>query len=208
MIKLLWSLLLLMSLLSLSCSHNHPYHFSDNLQCLHCTIGQVVPEGELLFCILGYEGRPYGILPAVFLQKKDGTREEIWRDRDRGFNPWRIEAVELDNDPEPEIALGVYKKTRTDPHLAKRLFIYDWTGYSLSPKWLGSRLALPMEDFRFVRPAGERRHQLVALEQAPDSRLIRKYRWNGFGFIAMETLASSKKNEGADRLYELFKTCN
>lgn len=164
-----------------------------------------MPEGELLFCILGYEGRPYGIMPAVFLQKRDGSREEIWRDRDRGFNPWRIEVVELDDDPEPEIALGVYKKTRTDRQLARRLFIYDWTGYCLSPKWLGSRLALPMEDFKFIRPAGGRRHQLVTLEQTPDSKLIRKYRWNGFGFIAIETVSYCNGNEETDRLYELFK---
>ncbi len=205
MIKFLLPIVVLMVPLSLSCSHNQPYHFSDNLQCLKCKVGQVLPEGKLLFCILGYEGKPYGIMPAVFLQKTDGTREEIWRDRDRGFNPWRIEVVELDDDPEPEIALGVYKKTRTDSHLARRLFIYDWTGYCLSPKWLGSRLALPMEDFRFIRPAGAKHHQLVALEQAPDTKLIRKYRWNGFGFIAMETVAYGKRNEGTEQLFELFK---
>jgi hypothetical protein len=203
MIKLLMSLVLMLPL-ALSCSHNYSYHFSDDLQCVQCAEGPVLPEGKLLFCILGYEGRPYGIMPAVFLQKKDG-REEIWRDRDRGFNPWRIEVVKLDDDPEPEIALGVYKRTRTDPHPARRLFIYDWSGYSLSPKWLGSRLALPMEDFRFIRPAGEKYHQLVTLEQTPDSRLIRKYRWNGFGFIATETVASGTRNQGTDRLCVLFK---
>jgi len=164
-----------------------------------------LPEGDLLFCILGHEERPYGIMPAVFLRQKDGTKKEIWRDKDRGFNPWRIEVVEIDDDPEPEIALGVYKKTRRDPHLAKRIFIYDWTGYCLSPKWLGSRLALPMEDFKFVRPAGERHHQLVALEQTPNSRLIRKYRWSGFGFIAIETVSCVEKNGGVDKLYVLFK---
>lgn len=164
-----------------------------------------MPEGKLLFCILGYEGRTYGLMPAVFLQKKDGTREELWRDRDRRYNPWRIEVVKLDEDPEPQIAIGVYKKTRTDRQPARRLFIYDWTGYCLTPKWLGSRLALPLEDFKFIRPAGERHHQLVALEQTPDAKLIRKYRWSGFGFIAMETVSYSTRAEGTDRLYELFK---
>ena len=204
MIKFLLPMLLML-LLCLSCSHKQPYHFGDNLQCRGYTLGQVLPEGELLFCILGYEGRPYGIMPAVFLQQKDGTKKEIWRDKDRGFNPWRIEVVELDDDPEPEIALGVYKKTRGDPHSAKRLFIYDWTGYCLSAKWLGSHLALPMEDFKFIRPAGEKHHQLVALERAPDFKLIRKYRWNKFGFIAIETVAYSKRNGGTEQLYETFK---
>ena len=198
-------LLVVLLMLSLSCSHNQPYHFRDNLQCVQCQAGPVVPEGELLFCILGYEGRTYGIMPAVFLQKKDGQREEIWRDRDRNYHPWRIEVVKLDDDPEPQIAIGVYKKTRTDPHFARRLFIYDWTGYCLSPKWLGSRLALPLEDFKFTRPAGARHHQLIALEQTPDARIIRRYRWNGFGFIAVETVSRSRGNEGLDRLYDLFK---
>lgn len=204
MIKFLLPMLLIL-LLCLSCSHSHPYHFSDNLQSLECHVGQVLPEGELLFCILGYEGRPYGIMPAVFLRSKDGTREEIWRDKDRGFNPWRIEVVELDDDPEPEIALGVYKKTRRDHHLARRLFIYDWTGYSLSPKWLGSRLALPMEDFKFIKSAGKQHHQLVALEQTPDFKLIRTYRWNEFGFIAIETISCVERNGEVAQLYELFK---
>ncbi len=207
MIKFLLPIVLMVPL-SFSCNHNQPYHFNDNLQCWQCTVGPVVPEGKLLFCILGYEGRPYGVMPAVFLQKKDGTREEIWRDRDRSYNPWRIEVAKLDDDPEPQIALGVYKKTRTDLQMARRLFIYDWTGYCLSPKWLGSRLALPLEDFKFIRPAGARHHQLVALEQTPDFKLIRKYRWNGFGFIAMETVSCVRRNEGGDRLYELFKTFN
>jgi hypothetical protein len=204
-IKNKFLLLVFLSPLFFSCSHHQPYHFGDNLKCLQCQAGPVVPEGQLLFCILGYEGRTSGVMPAVFLEREDGQREEIWRDRDRSYHPWRIEVVKLDDDPEPQIAIGVYKKTRRDPHLARRLFIYDWTGYCLSPKWLGSRLALPMEDFKFIRPAGSRYDQLVALEQTPDSKLIRKYRWNGFGFIAMETVSYGTRTEGQDRLSELFK---
>ena len=188
----------------LPCSSTPSFHFSEDLQCIECKVGRVLPEGELLFCILGHEGKPYGVMPAVFLKKKDGAREEIWRDRDRGFNPWKIEIVELDDDPDPEIAIGVYKKTRRDPNQAKRLFIYDWTGHCLAAKWLGSSLSLPMEDFKFLRPDGTGHHQLVALGETAEFKLIRKYRWNGFGFTAIETVLCIRRNSGLDQLYEFF----
>ena len=62
-----------------------------------------------------------------------------------------------------------------------------------------------MEDFKFIRPAGAKHHQLVALEQTADFKLIRKYRWNEFGFIAIETISCVERNGEEAQLYELFK---
>jgi hypothetical protein len=100
--------------------------------------------------------------------------------------------VELDDDPQPEIALGVHKSTRYDPIIRRRLFIYDWTGSALAPKWLGSALALPLVDFSFFRPTGRRHHQLEALERSAHGSIKRLYRWNGFGFSGIAPAAGEQ----------------
>ena len=189
----------------ISFNNNQQFLFGEDLQRIECKVGQILPVGELQFCILGCKGRPYGTMPAVFLKKEDGEIEEIWRDKDRGFNPWKIRVVELDDDPEPEIALGVYKKTRRDSNLAKRLFVYDWTGYSLSAKWLGSSLSLPMEDFKFARTDDDKFDHLFAIETGSDFKLIREYRWNGFGFTEVKIILFVDKDGNMDQLYKMFE---
>lgn len=172
---------------------------------MECKVGQTLPAGKLQFCILGYEERTYGVMPAVFFKKKSGEVEEIWRDRVRGFNPWKIEIAELDGDPEPEIALGVYKKTRRDPKKAKRLFIFDWTGYCLTAKWLGSSLSLPMEDFKFSKSEGDKLHHLFAIEEIENFKIIRKYRWNGFGFTGVEVVLHADAGDNLKWFYDYFE---
>jgi hypothetical protein len=154
-----------------------------------------VASGRLEFCILGEKGKHFGVMPAVFLRKPDGSREEIWRDRARGFRPWKVEVAELDGDSGPEVAVGVYKTTRHDPLPARRLFVYDWNGYCLFPKWLGSSLALPLVDFSFVREAGKDTHLLLSVENDRDTRILRKYRWNGFGFTATGTVLDKEHED-------------
>lgn len=122
-------------------------------------------------------------MPAVFRREPNGRLTEIWRDSDRGFLPWKIDVTELDGDPLPEIAIGVLKKTRHDRHLARRLFIYDWTGSCLAPKWLGSKLGAPLINFTFeAAPSGRHQH-LVTRERGLHGIVKRRYRWNGFGFV-------------------------
>jgi hypothetical protein len=104
-----------------------------------------------------------------------------------GLAPWKIRLADVDGDGRPELVLGVFKRTRFDPVPRKRLFVYDWPGYTLVPRWLGSRLSLPFEDFAFVDCNGDGRDELVALEQRPGGRRrLMRYDWNGFGFSGDE----------------------
>jgi len=180
------------------------FHFGENLECRQCKPGKNHAAGELEFCILGRPGERRGIMPAVFLIKKDSARTEIWRDRDRGLYPWKLEIAELDGDPEPEIAIGVYKRTRHDGNLARRLFIYDWTGFCMFPKWLGSRLALPMEDFKFTKSDPDGIHRLFTIEHGAKGKLIRQYRWNGFGFTGEQVVKRIGPKGDEAELCEFF----
>ncbi len=159
------------------------FRFSDHLRCL-----QQVEANGLVFCILGEPGAAQGIMPAVFRRLPDGSLDEVWRDCDRRLRPWKLVLVELDGDPLPEVALGVFKATRHDRRMARRLFIYDWSGSSLAPAWLGSSLALPLVDFAFARDQAGRRDELISLERDRRALVARRYRWNGFGFVASESL--------------------
>jgi len=161
--------------------------FDRELEDRSCVRWEPARGDALEFCILAVEGAKYGILPAVRVIGKDGKATEIWRDKNRGFSPWKLLITELDGDPLPEIALGVIKKTRHDTQFVKRLFIYDWTGSCLFPKWLGSSLALPLDDFTFIVSGKGKLRLLVTLESRPGGKLIRSYRWNGFGFTGVET---------------------
>ena len=150
---------------------------------------------RLKFCILGENGARYGRTVAVWKVGPNGKFKRIYIDRDRGFKPWKILACELDGDPLPEIAVGVYKSTRFFPDPDNRLFIYDWTGKFLSPKWLGSRLALPFVDFAFIR-GNDSTDRLVALEHWHGKEFfLRMYKWNGFGFISESDPIQVKSNE-------------
>lgn len=175
------------------------FRFGDDLVCR-----QTRAHGRFDFCILS-EPEGAGVMPAVF-QRRDGDgREEVWRDCDRRLAPWKLRLAELDGDPAPEVALGVCKTTRHDPVRRRRLFIYDWTGSSLAPKWLGSSLGLPLVDFHFARDRGAHRDHLIALEHGPHRAVIRRYRWNGFGFTATRTLASTDDGTTWDETRRNFR---
>ena len=140
------------------------------------------PGRQLAFCLLGYQSEERARTIAVYERKPDGW-SQIYLDQDRGFHPWAIRLAELDGDSLPEVAVGCYKKTRFDPVLDNRLFIYDWTEQDvIFPKWLGSRLGLPFESFTFAK-ARDGMDRLISLEHSGRERLVlRQYHWNGFGF--------------------------
>lgn len=155
------------------------------LDCADVTYSSTNGVQRLRFCVLGDADSPYGRTIAAYKITPDGKTKRIYSDLDRGFNPWKTLICELDGDPEPEIAIGVFKSTRFFPEPDNRLFIYDWNGRFISPKWLGSRLALPFVDFTFIRyPDGIDR--LVALEHEGEENFLRIYHWSGFGFLSDE----------------------
>ena len=94
---------------------------------------------------------------------------------------YQFDCGDLTGDGMPEILVGVIKATRYRPELDKRLFIFHlYKGRKIRPLWLGSRMGLPLIDFKVERdsiPA-----MVHTWERDTDgTTLERIYRQQGFG---------------------------
>jgi hypothetical protein len=153
-------------------------------------------EGRrLTFCLLGYRNEDRARAIAVF-EWADHRWTRLFADGDRGFSPWKLALAELDGDALPEVVVGTHNVARFDPVRRNRLFVFDWTRReTLFAKWLGSRLCGPFDDFTLVR-GGDGRDRLLAVESAGgEGRVIREYRWNGFGFTLERDWMSRSQDE-------------
>jgi hypothetical protein len=121
----------------------------------------------------------------------NNTLDEVFRVAYKELNPWKVMTGDVDGDGVKEISLGVYKKSDFHPIMARRPFIYNWDGSELSPKWLGSRLSRPFEDYIFSDVDDDNMDEIVAIEILQDGeKALNSYKWKGFGF---EELAESQK---------------
>jgi len=143
-------------------------------------------------------GKPHAILLLTgnggvhIYRVESGGLRELWAGLER-LNPWKVQAADVDGDGEVEIGIGVYKKARFHPVMAKRPFIYGWDGKQLYPKWLGSRLSRPFTDF-VLADFGKAGTKLVAIEETKDGENeLAIYRWSGFGFAGEWRGARSEK---------------
>jgi len=115
--------------------------------------------------------------------KKSLSIEEIYRFACKDLNPWKVQTCDVDGDGKLEISLGVYKTAPFHPEMAKRPFIYDWHKVGIAPKWRGSRLSRPFEDYIFsdIDLCGS--DELISIENLSDgSKSLASYKWKGFGF--------------------------
>ena len=102
------------------------------------------------------------------------------------LKPWKVQTTDVDGDGVREISVGVYKTARFHPVMAKRPFIYNWDKEGLSPKWLGSRLSHPFDDYIFCDIDGDDMEELIAIELLSNGRkIVNSYKWKGFGFEGM-----------------------
>ena len=109
--------------------------------------------------------------------------KEIYRYDMAEINPWKVQTCDVDGDGEKEISIGVFKKARFHPVMAKRPFIYSLTDGCLSPKLLGSRLSRPFTDYIFSDINSDGKDELIAIEYLADGRkAVNTYSWKGFGF--------------------------
>lgn len=125
-------------------------------------------------------GHPLGG-KVIVMQKKQGTFRPVWSQN--RLNPWKLRIADVDGDGCKEIIAGVWKKSPKDPVMAKRSFVYSWTGSRMTPKWLGSRLSRRFVDFDVRDINKDGWAELLALEVSPGKpKRIGIYRWRSFGF--------------------------
>lgn len=160
----------------------------------------LAPPNEHLFVILGQRGAARGERLALF-SVSEGKIKKEWIGEDRGYNPWKIMAADVDGDGRAEICVGTWKKTHFHPVFDNRLFIYDWDGEQLFPKWLGSRLSHPYLDFDFRDIDGDGVKELIALEvQRNGKKRIMSYKWSGFGFAGFKVLREDLEAENLSQV--------
>jgi hypothetical protein len=130
------------------------------------------------------------------------------------MKPWKIQTCDVDGDGKKEISIGMYKTTKFNPVLAKRPFIYQWTGKDIAPKWLGSRLSKPFEDYIFMDLNQDGKDELVSIEILENGKkVISAYAWKGFGFELIgessefqDILEIRKINENKEKMKLIINT--
>lgn len=109
--------------------------------------------------------------------------KEIYRNHCKDLNPWKVQTSDVDGDGNTEISIGVYKTSPLHQVMAKRPFIYDWVNGGIFPKWRGSRLSRPFDDYIFLDLDSDGRDEIVSIEHTSnDERILTSYSWKGFGF--------------------------
>jgi hypothetical protein len=146
----------------------------------------------LAFALLGQADEPRARVIAVYESTAAGW-ERRFLDRERGTHPWAIRLAELDGDSLPEVVVGVYKSSRYDSIVRNRIFVFDWTGSTIVPKWLGSRLAFAIDSFTFAPGPGGRSRLVVTDMPAREIARRATYQWNGFGFTLVDTTRSARR---------------
>jgi len=146
-----------------------------------------VPIESVSIC--RWNARPHVVL---VVSRPEGSTVRIYRVQNgavaAAFADLRIEyptrkaqIADVDGDSLAELVVSVSKKTRRDPTVRLRPFVYQWSGVSWVPKWLGSRLGYDLVDFTCVPAAGGDR--LLTLERTPSGEaVVTPYGWIGFGF--------------------------
>ena len=143
-----------------------------------------------VFLILGISDSLRGERLAIF-SRLSASANRLWIDDNRGHNPWKIICCDVDGDNRYEVCVGVWKKARFHPVFDNRLFVYNWDGVEIFPKWLGSRLSSPFVDFDFYDIDDDGISELIALELQRDRlKRVMTYKWTGFGFEGFRVIAN------------------
>ncbi len=126
----------------------------------------------------------------IVLDARRDPSLEVWRggkrldgNVPRRWKPWKLLTADVDGDGRRDIIVGVHKATRFFKQPHNCVFVYNWGGRRITPKWLGSSLSRPFSDFLFANMDGDRADELIALETLRDGKkCVVVYSWAGFGF--------------------------
>ena len=108
----------------------------------------------------------------------DGKLLDVWP---LLHHVYQFDCGDLTGDGIPEILVGVIKATRYRHEQAKRVFIFNpYKGRRIRPLWLGTRLGLPLKDFKVERDSVPA--MIHTWERDTDGTTVeRVYRQQGFG---------------------------
>jgi hypothetical protein len=100
---------------------------------------------------------------------------------------------DVDGDGQPDVCIGVVKRTRTDPVERKRLFVYTIRDGAIRPMWLGSRIGMQLHDFALRPGAAGTLIMTVEKERTRGLYAAGVWRWNVFGpdFVRYDRRRSS-----------------
>ncbi|QZY53585.1 hypothetical protein [Crassaminicella profunda] len=169
-----------------------------NKKIISCAIGDLDKDHlDEILLITGKKGEVFG--NELLILSFDRGFYELFRKTFHHLNPWKVQIADVDGDGKKEISIGVYKQTRFHPVMAKRPFIYDWNE-GIVPKWRGSRLSKPFEDYIFADIDDDKMDEIVSIEILKNGKnTVNSYKWKGFGFEGIG------ENLSYDKIYELFK---
>ncbi len=143
--------------------------------------GDLTGEGEFLVVLTGEDGKEY-LKDLIIYDTRSGKREVFRKDMS-DLNPWKLMVGDVDGDGLDEISIGVYKESPLHPVMAKRPFFYNFNGEDLVPKWRGSRLSRPFEDYILFDLDKDRIMEVVSVEYLEDgTQVLNSYKWREFGF--------------------------
>jgi len=161
-----------------------------------------------LLLIVGGKGAKYG--QELVVLSFDGKFKEILRQSFINMNPWKIQTADVDGDGKKEISVGVYKTAKFHPVMAKRPYLYNWNGTAITPKWRGSRLSRPFDDYIFTDIDNDGMDEIISIEILSDGKkVLNSYNWKGFGFEGIgesrsfEDISDIKKGETTRKGYEI-----
>ncbi|WP_165916185.1 FG-GAP repeat domain-containing protein [Marinisporobacter balticus] len=151
-----------------------------------------------ILLIIGKKGEKIGNNMQIL--SFDGGLKEVYNKFFSTLNPWKVQTADVDGDGKKEIAIGVYKKTKFYPIMEKRPFIYEWRDGRIFPKWRGSRLSKPFDDYIFLDIDEDKMDEIIAIEVLKDGRkTINAYKWKGFGFEGIG------ESGGYEQIYKILK---
>lgn len=119
----------------------------------------------------------------IVILKLDAGFGEAYREDFSELKPWKVATGDIDGDGRDEISIGVYKETPLHKIMAKRPFIYYFKDSQLLPKWRGSRLSKPFDDYDFYDIDKDGIDETISIEKLENGRkIVNTYKWRGFGF--------------------------
>lgn len=182
---------------------------------ISCCISDIDGDSDDELLAIEGDGKEFYGHKLVMLSYDNGLKKSYEREF-KELNPWKIQTCDVDDDHRREIALGVYKEASFHSVMAKRPFLYNWDKGDIVPKWRGSRLSRPFEDYIFFDIDADKKDEIIAIERLSDGKaLINSYRWAGFGFESIaesmpyeDILKLVRQSDGRERLLIQVKEGN